>query len=270
MTASQPHRTLDRGRQRQGRRRQIDGRRQSRDRAGAVRQEGRAGRRRRLRARRSRPCSARDAKPTAENDQLIPVEAQGLKFLSLGQLVSPGHALAWRGPMATGALAQLIEADWGDTELLVVDLPPGHRRRAAVADPEVAAGRGGDRFDPAGPVADRCHAGDRPVPQDGRAGARDHREYGGLRLPALRRGLRSVRERRRGSGGQGAGRAVPRPPAAVAGNPGGVRRRQSAGGRRRQRSEGLRRACRNVSAERWKRFAAEALERQEDPNAADQ
>ncbi|HET6941313.1 MAG TPA: Mrp/NBP35 family ATP-binding protein [Sphingomicrobium sp.] len=66
-----------------------------------------------------------NAKPTAENDQLIPVKAHGLKFLSLGQLVSPGHALAWRGPMATGALARLIEADWGDAEMLVVDLPPG-------------------------------------------------------------------------------------------------------------------------------------------------
>ena len=66
-----------------------------------------------------------DAKPTAENDRLIPVEAHGLKFLSLGQLVSPGHALAWRGPMATGALARLIEADWGDAEVLVVDLTPG-------------------------------------------------------------------------------------------------------------------------------------------------
>jgi ATP-binding protein involved in chromosome partitioning len=66
-----------------------------------------------------------EAKPTARDDQLIPVEAQGLKFLSLGQLVSPGHALAWRGPMATGALARLVEADWGDTELLIVDLPPG-------------------------------------------------------------------------------------------------------------------------------------------------
>ncbi len=66
-----------------------------------------------------------DAKPTAEDDRLIPVEAHGLKFLSLGQLVSPGHALAWRGPMATGALAKLIEADWGDAELLLVDLPPG-------------------------------------------------------------------------------------------------------------------------------------------------
>lgn len=66
-----------------------------------------------------------DAKPTAEKDRLIPVEAHGLRFLSLGQLVSPGHALAWRGPMATGALAKLIEADWGDAEMLVVDLPPG-------------------------------------------------------------------------------------------------------------------------------------------------
>jgi ATP-binding protein involved in chromosome partitioning len=64
-------------------------------------------------------------KPSAENDKLLPVEAHGIHFLSLGQLVSPGHALAWRGPMATGALANLLEADWGDAELLIVDLPPG-------------------------------------------------------------------------------------------------------------------------------------------------
>ena len=66
-----------------------------------------------------------DAKPRAEGEQLIPVEAHGIKFLSLGHLVSPGHALAWRGPMATGALAKLVDADWGDAELLIVDLPPG-------------------------------------------------------------------------------------------------------------------------------------------------
>jgi ATP-binding protein involved in chromosome partitioning len=66
-----------------------------------------------------------DARPRAEDERLIPVEAHGIRFLSLGQLVSPGHALAWRGPMATGALAKLIEADWGDCELLIVDLPPG-------------------------------------------------------------------------------------------------------------------------------------------------
>jgi ATP-binding protein involved in chromosome partitioning len=64
-------------------------------------------------------------KPEGRDDKLIPVEAHGIKFLSLGQLVSPGQALAWRGPMATGALANLVEAEWGDAELLLVDLPPG-------------------------------------------------------------------------------------------------------------------------------------------------
>ncbi|MCL6683419.1 Mrp/NBP35 family ATP-binding protein [Sphingomonas alba] len=61
----------------------------------------------------------------AKDKQLIPVEAYGVKLLSVGQLVAEGTALAWRGPMASGALNQLIDADWGDAELIVVDLPPG-------------------------------------------------------------------------------------------------------------------------------------------------
>ena len=64
-------------------------------------------------------------KPHAEKDKLVPVEAQGVKLLSVGQLVSAGQALAWRGPMASSALNQLIEGDWGDTEIILVDLPPG-------------------------------------------------------------------------------------------------------------------------------------------------
>jgi ATP-binding protein involved in chromosome partitioning len=65
-------------------------------------------------------------KPEAEKEKLFPVDTGfGVKLLSVGQLVSPGTALAWRGPMATSALNQLIEADWGDAEILLVDLPPG-------------------------------------------------------------------------------------------------------------------------------------------------
>ena len=61
----------------------------------------------------------------ARDKRLIPLEAHGVKLLSVGQLVAEGTALAWRGPMATSALNQLVEADWGDAEILVVDLPPG-------------------------------------------------------------------------------------------------------------------------------------------------
>ncbi len=65
-------------------------------------------------------------KPQAEKEKLFPTEtAFGVRLLSVGQLVSAGTALAWRGPMATSALNQLIEADWGDAEMLLVDLPPG-------------------------------------------------------------------------------------------------------------------------------------------------
>jgi ATP-binding protein involved in chromosome partitioning len=64
-------------------------------------------------------------RPEARNKQLIPVDAHGIKLLSVGQLVSEGHALAWRGPMASGALTQLVEGDWSDRELVIVDLPPG-------------------------------------------------------------------------------------------------------------------------------------------------
>ncbi|MEO6247657.1 MAG: P-loop NTPase [Sphingomicrobium sp.] len=65
------------------------------------------------------------AKPEARGKLLIPVEANGVRLLSVGQLVPPGQALAWRGPMAAGALGQLIDGDWGDAEIILVDLPPG-------------------------------------------------------------------------------------------------------------------------------------------------
>ena len=65
-------------------------------------------------------------RPEAEDKQLIPVVSpNGVKLLSVGQLVPAGQALAWRGPMAAGALNQLVEGDWGDTDLILVDLPPG-------------------------------------------------------------------------------------------------------------------------------------------------
>ncbi|QLC20835.1 Mrp/NBP35 family ATP-binding protein [Parasphingopyxis sp. CP4] len=74
-----------------------------------------------------RLLGAEGRKPTAnEHKKLVPVETEyGINMLSMGQLVKPGQAIAWRGPMAGNALGQLIDADWGDTETLIIDLPPG-------------------------------------------------------------------------------------------------------------------------------------------------
>jgi ATP-binding protein involved in chromosome partitioning len=66
-----------------------------------------------------------EERPELNDKQIVPTTSYGVRLLSLGQLVDAGAALAWRGPMAASALGQLIEGDWGDTELLVADLPPG-------------------------------------------------------------------------------------------------------------------------------------------------
>ncbi len=65
-------------------------------------------------------------KPEARDNKLVPVaNAWGVPLLSMGQLIEPDRAIAWRGPMVSSALSQLIDADWGAAEILVVDLPPG-------------------------------------------------------------------------------------------------------------------------------------------------
>ena len=65
-------------------------------------------------------------RPTARDKTLIPVESEfGVKLLSMGHLIEPGKAIAWRGPMVGSALGQMMEADWGDAEILLADLPPG-------------------------------------------------------------------------------------------------------------------------------------------------
>jgi ATP-binding protein involved in chromosome partitioning len=66
------------------------------------------------------------AKPMASGNRLEPVPTRfGIPMLSIGHLVEPGQAVAWRGPMAGNALGQIIDADWGAANILIVDLPPG-------------------------------------------------------------------------------------------------------------------------------------------------
>jgi ATP-binding protein involved in chromosome partitioning len=57
---------------------------------------------------------------------MVPVESYGVKVLSIGFFSDINQAVAWRGPMATRALNQMLgEADWGELDYLIIDLPPG-------------------------------------------------------------------------------------------------------------------------------------------------
>ncbi len=59
-------------------------------------------------------------------EKIIPLEAYGVKTMSMGFMVGDGQAVIWRGPMIIGALQQMFaDTNWGELDVLVVDMPPG-------------------------------------------------------------------------------------------------------------------------------------------------
>lgn len=69
-------------------------------------------------------------KPLARNvngqSKMVPVENYGVKMLSLGFFTDPNQAVIWRGAMASKALNQMLfDADWGELDFMLIDLPPG-------------------------------------------------------------------------------------------------------------------------------------------------
>ncbi len=64
--------------------------------------------------------------PDQRDGRILPVEAHGIRFMSIGLLVPQGEAVVWRGPMLHGALKSFLhEVDWSGLDYLLVDLPPG-------------------------------------------------------------------------------------------------------------------------------------------------
>jgi ATP-binding protein involved in chromosome partitioning len=63
---------------------------------------------------------------TAEGTRFMPLEAHGIKVMSVGLLAEPDHPLAWRGPVLHKVITQFIQdVEWGDLDYLLIDLPPG-------------------------------------------------------------------------------------------------------------------------------------------------
>lgn len=65
-------------------------------------------------------------RPTAVEQRLQPIEAAGLKVMSMGFMVPAAEAVVWRGPMLHGAVTQMLrDTNWGDLDYLIIDMPPG-------------------------------------------------------------------------------------------------------------------------------------------------
>jgi ATP-binding protein involved in chromosome partitioning len=67
-----------------------------------------------------------DRPPVSPDRKILPIEAHGVKIMSIGFFVQEDSAVVWRGPMLHKALTQFLEdVDWGELDFLLVDLPPG-------------------------------------------------------------------------------------------------------------------------------------------------
>jgi len=66
------------------------------------------------------------ATKVGDKTMIIPIEAHGVKNMSIGYFARPDQAVIWRGSMANSAINQMVfDTDWGDLDFLLIDLPPG-------------------------------------------------------------------------------------------------------------------------------------------------
>ena len=67
-----------------------------------------------------------DKQPVFLGQRIIPIEAHGVKVMSIGSLIDRGASLIWKGAMVTQAIEQMLEdINWGELDVLLFDMPPG-------------------------------------------------------------------------------------------------------------------------------------------------
>ena len=144
-----------------------------------------------------------DPPEVGEDKRMIPAERFNVKVMSMGFFQQKEEeAIIWRGPMVHNAINQFLQStDWGELDYLIIDLPPGHVRRAAYGHADAGHGRLHRGHHSAGAGQDRRHALDQHDPHAQGERARSGREL-------LRRDIRLRRRRR---AGRGDGPALPGP-----------------------------------------------------------
>jgi ATP-binding protein involved in chromosome partitioning len=73
-----------------------------------------------------RMLNVKDKPESSDGKALKPIERYGLKTMSIGYIVNEDTPMIWRGPMVSSALEQMLrDVEWGELDVLVVDMPPG-------------------------------------------------------------------------------------------------------------------------------------------------
>src|ERR1700690_4670049 len=68
----------------------------------------------------------REKPQTVGGNRLKPIERHGMQVMSIGFLIEEETPMIWRGPMVMSALTQMLrEVEWGELDVMVVDMPPG-------------------------------------------------------------------------------------------------------------------------------------------------
>ena len=198
--------------------------------------------------------------------KILPLEAHGLKVMSIGFFIKEDEAVVWRGPMLHKALTQFLEdVEWGELDYLLIDLPPGtgdvsmtlaqllpQAKFLIVTTPQPAAQKVARR---SAEMADKVKL----------EIARRDREH--VRLHhAGRRALRDLRRGRRPGARRRARRAAARQGAAHDGAARAVRRRRAARVRRPRRPRRRRRSARpRAASSRCRRSSCRSCRRRRPP-----
>ena len=138
--------------------------------------------------------------PVSAERKILPLEAHGVKVMSIGFFVEEDAAVVWRGPMLHKALTQFLEdVDWGELDYLLIDLPPGTGDVSMTLAQLLAAGA----------VRDRHHAAAHGA--EGRAAlGRDGRTRSSLEICRRDREHVRLRHARRASATRSSARAAAR------------------------------------------------------------
>ena len=150
-----------------------------------------------------------------DGKRIQPLEAHGIKVMSIGFLIEEEQPMVWRGPMVTQALQQLLnDTDWGELDYLIVDMPPGTGDIQLTLSQRVPVSGAVVVTTPQDIALLDARKGLRMFQKVERAGARHRREHEHPRVLELRPRRTDLRQRRRGAHG-GAVRREPARPAAA-------------------------------------------------------